>query len=153
MTEQACEVVWRDFAGLTVGELHDILKLRCDVFIVEQRILCEEIDGRDPETVHGLVRHDGAVAGTARIFPPGADGAARVGRVATRRDLRGLGLGRTLMREAVAEITRRFGTVPIVLGAQSHLVDFYVGFGFEAVSDIYDDHGIPHVEMRRPAVR
>jgi ElaA protein len=144
-------VQWRDFGALSVYELHDILKLRSDVFVLEQGIVGDEIDGRDPETVHGLLRDEGGeIVATARMFAPGPDGAARIGRVVTRGDRRGQGLGKAIMRSALAEVRRRWGAVPVLLGAQSHLQRFYADFGFEPVSGLYDDHGIPHVEMRLP---
>ncbi len=144
-------VACRPFAELTAGELHDILALRCAVFVVEQSCPFQEIDGRDPEALHLTLREAALLAGYARLFAPDAAGRARIGRVVTSPARRGAGLGRQVMAAAIGEIGRRFGAVPIELAAQSHLRAFYEGFGFAAIAPEYLEDGIPHLDMRRSA--
>lgn len=141
---------WCDFEALTLQELYALLQLRQDVFVVEQTCVLNEIDGRDPEARHALLWHRGALAGTARLFAPDAVGNARLGRIVVAREARGQGLGRHLVAGALQEVGRRWGAVPVEMGAQKHLQDFYRRFGFVTVSGAYDDHGILHVLMRRP---
>ena len=144
---------WRAFDALTARELHDLLKLRADVFVVEQACIFADIDGRDPEARHLLARggdHD-ALAGTLRLFGPKAErGMAVIGRVATALTARGTGLGRALMAEGIAEAKRRFGAVPIEIGAQSRLEAFYRSLGFVRAGEDYIEDGIPHCAMTRP---
>ncbi len=143
---------WRSFDALTARELHDVLKLRADVFVVEQTCVFAEIDGRDPEALHLLLRPEsgGPLAGTLRLFGPEKDdGVAVIGRVATAASARGTGLGRTLMAEGIAEAGRRFGPVPIRIGAQARLERFYGGFGFVRLGGDYIEDGIAHCIMAR----
>ncbi|HEY3501576.1 MAG TPA: GNAT family N-acetyltransferase [Actinocatenispora sp.] len=134
------------FAELTPTELYAILRLRVDVFVVEQTCPYPEVDGRDtePDTVHLWYERDGAVAAYLRVLAePG--GGARIGRVCTAADARGAGLAGRLMEVAVAEI----GDRPIALGAQSHLTGFYGRYGFRPAGPDYVEDGIPHTPMSR----
>lgn len=141
---------WRNFEELTVWELHDVLRLRCRVFIIEQNCPFGDVDGEDPQALHLLASSDGVpgIAGYLRCLPS-ADGAhVIIGRVVTAPEARASGLGRRLMTEAVAEMRRRFLTLPMALSAQSRLERFYVGLGFQRTSPDYMDDGILHCDMR-----
>jgi ElaA protein len=142
--------VWREFDALSAAELHALLKLRCEIFVVEQACAFPEIDGKDPLARH-LLCHDGAdLIGCLRLFAPGLAGeAARIGRVAVAPPARGTGLGRRLMQAALDEIEGRYGRTPVALSAQLHLEAFYAGFGFERVSETYLEDGIAHCDMQR----
>lgn len=141
--------VWRSFDALTARELHDVLRLRADVFVVEQACLFAEIDGKDPSAFHLLARGSGGdLAGTLRLFTPDRDGGqARIGRVATALAARGTGLGRAMMAEGIAESERRFGPVPIRIEAQSRLEAFYGSLGFARTAADYIEDGILHCVM------
>lgn len=127
--------------------LYEILRLRVDVFVVEQDCPYPELDGRDcePGARQLWIEWGGSVAATLRLLADG-DGAARIGRVATRPEARGLGFAASLMREAIGLATDR----DIVLNAQAHLEHWYGRFGFVRDGENYDEDGIPHVPMRRP---
>lgn len=143
---------WTTFDALSGREVHDLLKLRMDVFVVEQACAFAEIDGKDPHAVHLLHTVEGALAGCLRVFAPPAQGqAARIGRVATSAAFRGTGLGHRLMVEGVRFCRETYPGHPIDLSAQAHLVRFYERHGFTCVSDAYLEDDIPHVDMRRPA--
>ena len=137
---------------LTPRQLHDILKLRVDVFVVEQECAYPELDGRDvePATEHVWTADGAGPTAYLRVLREGTgdgDGAARrVGRVCTRKDARGSGLA----AELVADVLRRHGSGVVVLDAQSYLVGWYERYGFAATGPEYLDDGIPHVPMRRP---
>lgn len=132
---------------LTAGQLHDLLKLRVDVFVVEQVCVYPELDGRDMEpTTQHLWRADGdGVTVALRLLadPVGR----RIGRVVTREDKRGLGLAGQLLDEAIEHV----GAVTTVLDAQSHLEGFYRAHGYEVTGPEYIEDGIPHLPMIRTA--
>ncbi len=136
--------------------VYRVLALRCAVFVVEQQCAYLDPDGLDA-AAWWLVGRDAAVAGGpvlahARLFGPGLRyEEASIGRVCTAAPVRGTGLGRRLVAEAIRRCEAVFGAVPIRISAQAHLADFYAGFGFVVVSAHYDEDGIPHLAMRRPA--
>ena len=145
-------IAWRcaPFAALTTDELYRILALRQAVFVVEQTCPYLDADGRDRDASHLWTdAADGTRAlACARLFAPGARYAeACIGRVATAAEARRTGLGRALMREAIARLTAAHGPVPIRIGAQRYLERFYGELGFVTASPEYDEDGIPHVEM------
>jgi ElaA protein len=135
------------FDELDARTLLALLKLRADVFIVEQRSPYPDIDGRDdaPGTLH-LWFDDGDMPVSYLRVVTELDGSVRIGRVVTAASHRGRGLGGRLMAEALGRISP---DVPCVLNAQTHLERFYAGFGFVVSGPEHDDDGIPHVPMRR----
>ena len=138
-------------ADLDAEDFYRMLRLRVDVFVVEQACAYPELDGRDLEetTRHFWIDSaDDYVLGYLRLLED-PDGTLRIGRVCTAKDARGLGLARKLMRAAVAEI----GRTPSVLSAQTSALDFYRSFGFVEAGDEYLEDGIPHVDMRRDPTR
>jgi ElaA protein len=136
------------FAELDATTLYALLRLRVDVFVVEQRCPYPELDGRDPEpsTVHLWLAGQGSPVGYLRLLEE-PDGTIRIGRVAVARPARGAGLAGRLMAAAL----ERVGDRECVLDAQSPLVGFYTRLGFVVTGSEYLDDGIPHVPMRRAA--
>jgi ElaA protein len=144
----------RDFDALTVRELYAIVKLRQDVFIVEQKCAYADADGLDARASHLFAVESEDVVACARIFAPGVKHAAAViGRVVTAPSVRRSGLGRELMKRAIDAIEARHGRVAIWLGAQKYLQRFYASFGFVRDGADYDEDGIAHLPMRRPEDR
>jgi ElaA protein len=144
------DLIWhlRTFAELTASELYAILALRQRVFVVEQRCPYLDADGIDPVSRHLWAERGGAIAAYLRIVPAGVKfPEPSIGRVITAPEARGAGLGRELMKRGIAAA----GAAPIRIGAQAHLEKFYGELGFRRASEIYDEDGIPHVEMIRPA--
>lgn len=141
---------WRHccFDELTARELHAIIALRERVFVVEQRCAYQDADEIDPVSSHlWAEREDGAVVAYLRIVPAGVRYAeASIGRVVTAPEVRRTGLGGDLMRRGIAAAGE--GTA-IRISAQSYLERFYRRFAFEGVSAVYDEDGIPHMEMLR----
>jgi len=130
--------------------LYRILRLRSEVFVVEQACAFLDLDGRDlePSTVHVWADPDPAaatVAAALRVVRD--DGAVRVGRVATAAAWRRRGLASALVAHALALA----GPAPVVLDAQAPLVEWYRRWGFERAGEAFVEDGIPHVPMRRPA--
>ena len=136
----------RPFEALNGALLYALLKLRFDVFILEQQSLYPELDDQDQTVLHLTAHRDGRLVGVLRILP--GDPIA-IGRVAVAKDARGDGLAKRMMTAAIAHIEADQPGARIKLGAQTHLEHFYAGFGFQRCSDIYDDGGIPHVDMIR----
>jgi len=136
----------RAFHELTRDELYAILELRERVFVVEQSCAYQEVDGKDPVCRHVWAVHGGEIVAYLRIIPAGEKyDEVAIGRVIVAQRMRGTGLGKQLMKRGLAAA----GAVPVRLSAQAHLEKFYVDLGFRRVSDVYDEDGIPHIEMLR----
>lgn len=137
--------VSRSFDELTVHELHDILRLRSDVFVVEQRCIYADVDGRDvePGTRHHWFDRGGRPVAYLRTLRR-SNGTTQIGRVVTAPDARGQGLAAALVLAVGGEIAD-----PVTLDAQSHLVAWYEHLGYEVAGDEFVEDGIPHVPMRR----
>ena len=166
---------WRfaPFAELTPREVHDLYQARAAAFVVEQDCVFQDVDGVDPECWHllgyatealGPRLSGGDEARTsaeaprlvayARLLPAGVKFAEpSIGRVVTTMPVRGTGLGRELMLEALRRAEKLWPGQPIRIGAQSRLERFYVALGFVTASAPYDEDGIEHIEMLRPASR
>ena len=144
--------VCRPFAALGVDALYALLRLRQEVFSVEQQCPYLDADGIDPACWHLLGWSSGQqLQASLRIVPPGLKygGDASIGRVVTTRDLRGTGLGHELVAKGVVRCKQLHPGANIRISAQAHLQRFYQRFGFAAVSEPYLEDGIPHVEMLR----
>lgn len=133
--------------------LYRILQVRVDVFVVEQATPYDDIDGRDVEPGAELMwaEEGGRILATLRILDEPAAGASRIGRVATAVDARGRGIAADLMRRAVERCLELRPAAPILLDAQSHLVDWYGRFGFVVEGEPFSEDDIPHRRMRRLA--
>lgn len=139
-----------EFPELDAKLLHDILKLRVDVFVVEQNCPYPELDGQDCDAIHVIGRTStGEVAAYARILPPQADGIPHIGRVVVAREHRGIGLGKRAMQEAFQVLRQRYGTARSAIAAQTYLQQFYMDLGYVRSSGDYLWDGIPHVDMVR----
>jgi predicted GNAT family N-acyltransferase len=119
--------------------------IRFKVFVEEQKVPAEiELDDWDPQCLHALALDDaGRVLGTGRLLPDG-----HVGRMAVLREARGTGTGTALL-QALMQAARERGHRHVVLSAQTHAVPFYARLGFAIEGEVYDEAGIPHVDMRR----
>ncbi len=147
MSEPTYIVEIKDMGGFSAHELYALLKLRVDVFVVEQNCPYPELDGKDDRALHLMLKRGGEIIAAARIFPPHDGVPAKIGRVVVSPAHRGERLGQALMREALKACAKRFADAPVFLSAQSHLQRFYASFGFKPVSDEYLEDGIPHVDM------
>ncbi len=136
------------FADLGVDRLYQVLRLRVEVFVVEQQCPYLELDGRDTdsETEHLWVEAGGEVVAVLRILR--GTQCWQIGRVATARGHRGQGYAAALVQAA----TDRIGGHPIQIEAQAHLRGWYERFGFVRTGPDYLEDGIPHLPMRREAI-
>lgn len=161
---------WKSFSELTPAEVYEMLEARNAVFVVEQQCVYNDVDGLDKDAWHLFAYAPGAyadadasegkragpkrqpastLAGYLRVLLPDAsDADIRIGRVLTTSDFRGIGLGSAMLEQALKHIVAQWPDAAIKLHAQAHLQMFYGAFGFEPISDIHDEDGIPHVWMR-----
>jgi ElaA protein len=138
------------FNELTVTELYSILRLRSEVFVVEQNCVYQDIDNKDLKCYHLMLFKDNQLAAYARLVPPGLSfNEMSIGRVLSNPKYRGTGAGRILMKLAIEKCQQVFGEGAIKIGAQAYLLNFYSSLGFITVSQPYDEDGIPHIDMIR----
>ena len=130
-------------------ELYAMLKMRVDVFVVEQECAYPELDGNDTDCLHLRLFDGRDLLACARLWRPSPDVLPRIGRVAVSPDHRGKRLGDALMREAIVECEKAYPGEAIEISAQAHLQKFYGSLGFVRTSDEYVEDGIPHVDMVR----
>jgi ElaA protein len=145
---QAITWTCKPFAELTVYELYDIIRLRNEVFVVEQTCVFQDADDKDQVCYHlsGIVNNQ--LVAYARIMPKDISyNYVSIGRVITSPNYRKAGFGKALMTEAISVCYRLFGTQTIKIGAQLYLKKFYESFGFKQASEMYLEDDIPHIEM------
>ncbi|MFD2830388.1 GNAT family N-acetyltransferase [Corticicoccus populi] len=139
------EYIAKSLDELSQKELFDIFKERVRVFVVEQDCPYQEVDDTDETAVHIILKDKDKVAAYARIMEGGDY--ASFGRVLTVKEYRGLKLGRGIVEKSINEIKERFPGKSIKISAQEYLKSFYESFGFETVSEVYLEDGIPHMDM------
>lgn len=139
------------FEQLTTHQLYDLLKLRVDVFVVEQNCPYPELDEHDrhPQTHHLLGFQDGELVAYLRLLPPGVTyDNVSIGRVLTAQTARGTGAGHALLQQGLIHAERLWPQHTIDIGAQDHLQSYYLQYGFSPISEMYLEDGIPHIDMR-----
>lgn len=137
------------FDELTAAELYEMLKLRVDVFVVEQNCPYPELDGLDQGAVHLAYKENEKVLAYARLIPGELKyGVPSIGRVIVSAEARGRGLARELMQISIDFIFSEWKPEEIRLQGQVYLKEFYQSFGFNPISDVYDEDGIPHLDMK-----
>ncbi|SPJ32160.1 GNAT family N-acetyltransferase [Kushneria phyllosphaerae] len=147
------EFRWSRFDELSTREFYEIAKARETVFVVEQQCAYQEVDALDPLAWHLRAAVNDQLAAYVRLVGPGDKFVEpSIGRVMTLEAFRGYQYGRALMSEAIRFTEQIYPGLGITIGAQVYLTAFYESFGFVAVSEPYDDDGIPHIDMHRPAV-
>ncbi|MCC5915055.1 MAG: GNAT family N-acetyltransferase [Balneolaceae bacterium] len=135
------------FDHLTSEQLYKVLKLRQDVFIIEQDCIYEDIDNLDQQSIHLLLMDGEKLAAYSRIVPADVKySEPSIGRIISSSDYRRKGLGREIVQHSLNFLRDRGESVARI-EAQAHLQDFYSSFGFEPEGEIYDLDGIPHIEM------
>ena len=148
------EVVWKikSFDKLTIKELYAILKIRQEVFIVEQTCYYLDADGYDEKAIHIWGEKDEEIVAYCRIFEPKIKyPESSLGRVLTNPSYRNLKLGKVLLKIALNTIDTKFDTPNVRISAQDYLLRFYSEFGFISTGLEYLEDDIPHTEMLRKA--
>lgn len=143
----------KKFNQLSLNELYDLLKLRIDVFVVEQTCYYPDLDDldRDEDTHHVFLYQNNQMVAYCRLLAPDLvyKDESAIGRVAVAESSRNNQLGRKLMLEAISQVDRLWPHNTCHISAQQHLHDFYQSLGFKQISDMYLEDGIPHIAMRR----
>ncbi len=138
----------REFGELSPHALYELLKLRVDVFVVEQQCPYPELDGKDEAASHVRLLDNGALLAATRIIPPvDAQSMVRICRVVVSPHHRGKRLGEAVMQTSIKICRERFPDSSIIISAQSHLQKFYGAMGFSPVSEEYLEDNIPHIDM------
>jgi len=142
------EITVKAFDELTIYELHDLLQLRSEVFVVEQDCVYQDVDGKDAKAIHVLGKKDGKIVAYTRCFPPGIYfEEAAIGRVVVQRSQRKYSYGHIIMKASIKVIKDKYQTESIKLSAQTYLIRFYESHGFKTTGEEYLEDGIPHVAM------
>ena len=148
------DIEWscKHFDLLTPYELYAILKLRSEVFVVEQNCVFQDADDKDQKCYHLMGISENKLVAYARLVPAGAAYKnVSIGRIVTSPHSRSKGAGKALLIAAIAQCNELFNEQTIQIGAQLYLQKFYESFGFKQTSEVYDEDGIPHIEMMRMA--
>jgi ElaA protein len=142
------EILVKTFSELTIMELHDLLQLRSEVFVVEQDCVYQDIDGKDLKALHIIGKKEEKIVAYTRCFEPGYYFTeAAIGRVVVLASERKYSYGHAIMKASIDAIKNRFATEAIKLSAQTYLIKFYQSHGFEPVGEEYLEDGIPHIAM------
>ena len=140
--------VLKKFQELTPDELYALLRLRAEVFVVEQTCAFQDLDNKDQPSYHLLGFLQDELVAYTRLVPPGISyTAASIGRVVTSPAHRKKGFGKLLMQESIKVCDQLFGKNTIMIGAQCYLIEFYSSLGFVLSGEIYLEDGIEHIEM------
>lgn len=147
-------LIWtrQHFQELTSEELYEILRLRSEVFVVEQNCIYLDLDGKDQFCFHltGRGKDDGVLYAYSRIVPPNISyKEPSIGRILISPKCRKQNMGKELLTKSITEITILYPNQAIRIGAQTYLIKFYNSFGFVESGEAYDEDGIEHVEMVR----
>lgn len=143
-------IVYKEFEELSLQELYAIMQLRQEVFIVEQNCPYLDADGKDLKSLHVMLYADKDLAAYCRIVQPGVSyEEVSIGRVISAPAHRKTMMGRRIMEAAISKIENVYGQVPIKIGAQAYLKNFYESFGFVDLNQPYLEDGIPHLKMLR----
>lgn len=146
------EWVCKHHSDLGKEQLYALLKLRSEVFVVEQKCAYPDLDGQDLEgdTYHLMGWEDDQLKAYLRLLDPQSQGGdVVIGRVITAPQARGQGVGHEMMEQALKQAEKHWPQVPIYLSAQAHLQGYYGKYGFMVAGEEYLEDDIPHIGMRR----
>ena len=144
--------VCKHHSDLGKEQLYALLKLRSEVFVVEQKCAYPDLDGQDLEgdTYHLMGWEDDQLKAYLRLLDPQSQGGdVVIGRVITAPQARGQGVGHEMMEQALKQAEKHWPQVPIYLSAQAHLQGYYGKYGFVVAGEEYLEDDIPHIGMRR----
>lgn len=140
------ELITKKINELEASELYGILRLRSQVFVVEQECIYQDLDGRDTDAIHVFLKDGEEIIACLRVLPAGSlYEQVCIGRVVSA--IRKKGHGGIILKEGIRAAKEYFGADEIYISAQTHAVNFYSSMGFRIVTEEYMDEGIPHVGM------
>lgn len=142
------KIIIKPYSKLDVDELHDMLQLRSEVFVVEQTCVYNDLDGWDKHATHIFIYEDELIVAYARILPAGTKfPQTSIGRVVVNPGFRKRDFGKLIMTKALDFAIQEWSAKEIKISAQLYLKKFYEDLGFKTVTEIYDEDGIPHIGM------
>lgn len=142
------DLIWKTFEELNINELYDLMKLRTDIFVVEQDCAYPELDDYDKVALHIIGKKENEIVAYSRILPTNTVyKQVSIGRVAVRDDQRKNKLGKTLFDFTLKITQEKYPEETIKIQAQTYLENFYGSFGFKTISEPYPDVGVWHVDM------
>lgn len=145
-------LIRKEFNQLSVEELYEILRVRSEVFVVEQECIYQDLDGIDRNSIHVFYEEEGKIKAYLRIFWKDKEQkVVQIGRVLTTE--RGVGLGEKILLEGIKAAEETMGAEIIYIEAQCYAIGFYEKAGFQVTSEEFLEDGIPHVEMRRLKIK
>lgn len=142
------EITVKSFHELDIIELYKILRLRAEVFVVEQDCVYQDIDNKDQKAIHVIGYKNDEIVAYTRIFKSGDYfDMASIGRVVVSQPERKYGYGHQIIKQSIASILEIFDTEKIKISAQKYLTKFYETHGFSQIGEEYLEDGIPHIAM------
>ena len=145
---KSLEWSWKTFDQLSKHELYEALQFRQSIFVVEQQSWYLDADGLDEFSHHLLVKKNEILKGYLRLTPPGKKyKVPSIGRIAVQAEMRGNNFGHEIVNEGLIKSNAIYNSAESRISAQQYLIKFYEKHGFEVEGDIYDEDGIPHVQM------
>ena len=137
----------KPYNDLSKDQFFDILKLRIEIFVVEQCCYYQELDNEDKEAFHVSIYNDGIIVAVGRIIPNLHNKEVKIGRIAVKMEHRKKGLAYKIMKDIMNFISKKYKNFSVLLSAQTYLIEFYQSFGFNEIGNTYLEDGIEHINM------
>ena len=146
--------ITKTFSELDKEDLYQILRLRTEVFVVEQNCVYQDIDNKDQNAIHLYCKENDKIVAYTRIFKAGNYYEnPSIGRVVVSKKNRGKDIGKKIMIDSIEYIKQNIKGEKIELSAQKYLDKFYTDLGFYKIGEDYLEDGIPHQRMLFDLVR
>ena len=137
----------KPYNELSKDQFFDILKLRIEIFVVEQSCYYQELDDEDKEAFHVSIYNNGIIVAVGRIIPNLNNREVKIGRIAVKMNQRKKGLASSMMEDMLNFISKKYVDFSVLLSAQTYLIKFYQSYGFNEIGDTYLEDGIEHINM------
>ena len=148
MNTTALQWFWKTFDQLTKNELYELLQFRQEIFVVEQKSWYLDADSLDQFSHHLLVKKNNKLIGYLRLTPPGKKyEVASIGRIAIRHEMRRDKIGSKIVKEGLEKSSLIYASNALRISEQEYLIGFYEEHGFKIEGEVYDEDGIPHIQM------
>lgn len=137
----------KPYNELSKDQFFDILKLRIEIFVVEQSCYYQELDDEDKEAFHVSIYNNGIIVAVGRIIPDLNNREVKIGRIAVKMNQRKKGFASSMMEDMLNFISKKYVDFSVLLSAQTYLIKFYQSYGFNEIGDTYLEDGIEHINM------
>lgn len=137
----------KPYNELSKDQFFDILKLRIEIFVVEQCCYYQELDDEDKVAFHVSIYNDGIIVAVGRIIPNFYNKEVKIGRIAVKMEYRKKGIAYIMMKDIMNFISKKYNNFSVLLSAQTYLIEFYQSFGFKEIGSMYLEDGIEHINM------